>query len=38
MNCEYCKKDFSCMSSFYRHIRTTKKCIAIREEIRLNKN
>jgi len=26
------------MSSFYRHIRTTKKCIAIREEIRLNKS
>ena len=38
MNCEYCKKDFSCMSSFYRHIRTTKKCIAIREEIRLQKS
>jgi hypothetical protein len=26
------------MSSFYRHIRTTKKCIAIREEIRLQKS
>ena len=38
MKCEYCKKEFISTSSHNRHLREAKKCLAIREEIRLEKN
>jgi hypothetical protein len=38
MKCEYCKKEFSSTSSHNRHLREAKKCLAIRQEIRLEKN
>lgn len=31
--CEFCQNNFTCTSALYRHQRTTKKCISIRENV-----
>ena len=35
--CEFCQNNFTCTSALYRHQRTTKKCISIREHENLLK-